>query len=85
VAEIGTEHQSSQSLSDPWRDQVLAHAAQVCEAPQRTRLPDLVAEVEDHLHLNGPWKYTLSDLYDEPVVTGAVEKIAAREQAQVAA
>jgi hypothetical protein len=52
---------------------------------QRTRLPDLVANVADHLHLNGPWNYTLSNLYDEPAVTGAVEKIAAREQAQVAA
>jgi putative transposase len=51
----------------------------------RTRLPDLVADVEDHLHLNGPWKYKLSDLYYEPVVTTAVEPIAAQEQAKVAA
>jgi putative transposase len=52
---------------------------------QRKRLPDLVADVEDHLHLNGPWKYKLSDLYDEPAVTVAVEKIAAEERAKVAA
>ena len=52
---------------------------------QRKRLPDLVADVEDPLHLNGPWKYTLSDLYDEPAVTAAVEKIAAEERAKVAA
>jgi hypothetical protein len=52
---------------------------------QRKRLPTLVADVEDHLRLNGPWKYKLSDLYDEPAVTTAVERIAAEEQAKVAA
>jgi transposase len=51
----------------------------------RQRLPDLVADVEDHLNLNGPWKYKLSDLYDEPAVTAAVEQIAAAEQCKVAA
>jgi hypothetical protein len=44
-----------------------------------------VADVEDHLQLNGPWRYTLSDLYDEPAVTAAVENIAAEEDAKVAA
>jgi transposase len=52
---------------------------------RRTRLPDLVADVEDHLHLNGPWKYKLSDLYDEPAVTAAVENISAEEPAKAAA
>lgn len=52
---------------------------------QRKRLPTLVADVEDHLRWNGPWKYQLSDLYYEPAVTTAVERIAAEEQAQVAA
>jgi putative transposase len=52
---------------------------------QRKRLPDLVVDVEDHLHLNGPWKYQLSDLYFEPAVTTAVENIAAEEHAKVAA
>ena len=52
---------------------------------RRTRLPDLVADVEDHLQLNGPWKYKLSDLYYEPAVTAAVENIAAEELAKVAA
>jgi transposase len=52
---------------------------------QRKRLPDLVTDVEDHLHLNGPWPYKLSDLYYEPAVTAAVEKIAAEEHAKVAA
>jgi transposase len=51
----------------------------------RKRLPDLVADVEDHLNLNGPWKYKLSDLYYEPAVTAAVEKIAAEEHAKSAA
>jgi putative transposase len=52
---------------------------------RRKRLPDLVADVEDHPHLNGPWKYKLSDLYDEPAVTAAVENISAEEHAKAAA
>jgi len=52
---------------------------------RRTRLPDLVADVEDHLHRNGPWPYQWSDLYDAPAVTAAVENIAAEEYAHVAA
>jgi hypothetical protein len=44
-----------------------------------------VADVEDHMHLNGPWLYKLSDLYDDPAVTAAGEKITAAEQGQVAA
>jgi putative transposase len=51
----------------------------------RKRLRDLVVDVEAHLHMNGPWKYRLSELYYEPAVTAAVEKIAAEEQARVAA
>jgi transposase len=52
---------------------------------QRQHLPDLVADVEDHLHLNGPWKYQLSDLYYEPAVTAAVATIAAEEEYAAAA
>jgi putative transposase len=52
---------------------------------RRTRLAALVADVEDHVQLNGPWQYKLSDLYYEPVVTAAVEKIAAEERAKAAA
>jgi putative transposase len=52
---------------------------------QRKRLTDLVADVEEHLQVNGPWKYTLSNLYYEPAVTAAVEKIAAEEKTEVAA
>jgi putative transposase len=52
---------------------------------QRKRLPDLVTDVVEHLELNGPWKYQLSELYDDPAVTAAVEKITAEEQAKAAA
>ena len=52
---------------------------------QRKRLSDLVIDVAEHLQLNGPWKYQLSVLYDEPAVTAAVEKIAAEEHAKSAA
>ena len=52
---------------------------------RRKRLPALVADVEDHLHLNGPWKYKLSALYYDPAVTAAMEKIAGEEDAKVAA
>jgi transposase len=51
----------------------------------RKRLPDLVADVEAHLHVNGPWTYQLSELYYEPAVTAAVEKIARDEHTKVAA
>jgi hypothetical protein len=49
------------------------------------RLPKLVADVEDHLHVNGPWLYKLSKLYYEPAVTTAIEQIAAAAQCNVAA
>jgi putative transposase len=52
---------------------------------RRQRLPDLVADVEEHLHVNGPWPYKLSEIYDEPAITAAVEKIVAEEHAKVAA
>ncbi len=52
---------------------------------RRKRLPDLVADVEDPVHLNGPWQYQLSDLYDEPAVTAAVENSVVEEQAKAAA
>jgi hypothetical protein len=52
---------------------------------QRTRLRDLMADVEAHLQVNGPWLYKLSAISYEPAVTAAVEKIAAEEQARLAA
>jgi hypothetical protein len=36
-----------------------------------------VQDVERHVHVNGPWKYKLSQLYDAPEVTAAVERLAA--------
>jgi hypothetical protein len=52
---------------------------------RHTRVPHLVADVEAHLHVNGPWLYKLSDLYDEPAITAAVAQIAAAEPCKVAA
>jgi hypothetical protein len=52
---------------------------------QRNHVPDWVADVEAHWHVNGPWQYRLSPLYDGPTVTTAVEKIAVEEQAKAAA
>jgi transposase len=52
---------------------------------RRKCLSDLVADVETHLHVNGPWLYKLSQLYYEPAITAAVEKIAAEEPGKVAA
>jgi hypothetical protein len=52
---------------------------------RRKRFPDLVADVEDHVRLNGAWQYKLSDLYYTPAVAAAVENIAVEIQATVAA
>jgi len=41
----------------------------------RKRLQDLVADVVEHLDVHGPWRYTLSDIYDDPAVTAAVERM----------
>jgi putative transposase len=43
---------------------------------RRKRLRDLVADVVEHLHVNGPWRYNLPDIYYEPAVTAAVERMA---------
>jgi putative transposase len=51
----------------------------------RKRLRDLVADVEAHLYVNGPWPYKLSELYYDPAVTAAVEQLAAEEHANIAA
>ena len=45
----------------------------------RKRLRDLVADVENHLQLNGPWPYKLSALYYEPAVTAALARMAMEE------
>jgi transposase len=43
----------------------------------RKRLWLLVQDVKQHLHVNGPWPYALSDLYYTPEVTAAVEALRA--------
>ena len=52
---------------------------------RRKRLRDLVADVSKHFRVNGPWQYKLSDLYDTPEITAAVEKLAAEERLKAAA
>ena len=51
----------------------------------RTRVRDLVVDVEEHLHVHGPWKDKRSALYDEPVVTAAVENMVAEQRSPAAA
>jgi transposase len=48
----------------------------------RKRMWHLVRDVEQHLALNGPWPYALSELYYTPEVTAAVEALRAAETAQ---
>jgi transposase len=48
----------------------------------RKRIRTLVGDVEQHLALNGPWPYRLSELYYTPEVTAAVEALRAAETAQ---
>jgi transposase len=52
---------------------------------QRKRLRDLVGDVIKHLQVNGPWQYKLSEIYYEPEITAAIEKIAAEERLKAAA
>jgi len=41
----------------------------------RKRLWHLVGDVKQHLRVNGPWRYALSELYYTPEVTAAVEAL----------
>jgi hypothetical protein len=45
----------------------------------RQRLWLLVQDVKQHLHVNGPWPYALSELYYTPEVTAAVQALRAAE------
>jgi hypothetical protein len=47
---------------------------------QRTRIEELVGDVEQHLSTNGPWQYKLAQLYYAPDVTIAVTRIAKEPQ-----
>jgi transposase len=48
----------------------------------RKRMWHLVRDVAQHLALNGPWPYALSELYYTPEVTAAVEALRAAQTAQ---
>jgi hypothetical protein len=48
-------------------------------------IPYRVADVEEHLHLNDPGPYKLSEPCYEPSITAVVEVITAVEQAKAAA
>ena len=48
----------------------------------RKRMWHLVRDVEQHLQVNGPWPYALSELYYTPEVTAAVQALRAVETAQ---
>ena len=41
----------------------------------RKRLQDLGADVVEPLDVNGPWRDKLSDIYNDPAVTMAVERM----------
>jgi transposase len=47
----------------------------------RKRMWCLVRDVEQHLQVNGPWPYALSELYYTPEVTAAVQALRAVETA----
>ena len=43
----------------------------------RKRMWHLVQDVKQHLQVNGPWRYALSEIYYTPEVTAAVEALRA--------
>jgi transposase len=47
----------------------------------RKRMWPLVQDVKQHLQVNGPWPYALSELYYTPEVTAAVQALRAAETA----
>jgi hypothetical protein len=49
---------------------------------RRKRIWTLVGDVEQHLVVNGPWPYMLSDIYYTPEVTAAVQALLAPEPTQ---
>jgi transposase len=48
---------------------------------KRKRLRSVVKDVEHHLHVNGPWRYELSEIYYTPAVTAAVQALLLAETA----
>jgi transposase len=49
---------------------------------KRKRLWTVVRDVEQHLSINGPWQYVLSEIYYTSEVTAAVELLLTAEMAQ---
>jgi transposase len=49
----------------------------------RKQIWRLVQDVHQHLRVNGPWRYALSELYYTPEVTAAVEALQAAQSAPV--
>jgi transposase len=49
--------------------------------PKRKGLWMLVRDVEQHLSINGPWRYELSEIYSTPDVTAAVQALLATQAA----
>lgn len=47
----------------------------------RKRIGPLVHDVKQHLQVNGPWRYALSEIYYTPEVTAAVQALRAAESA----
>src|SRR5262249_18537065 len=45
----------------------------------RKRIWHLVLDVKQHLRVNGPWRYALSDIYYTPEITAAVEALLAKD------
>jgi transposase len=48
---------------------------------KRKRLRFVVKDVEQHLQVNGPWRYELSEIYYTPDVTAAVQALLLQETA----
>jgi transposase len=48
---------------------------------KRKRLWSVVKDVEQHLRVNGPWRYELSEIYYTPAVTAAVQALLVAEAA----
>lgn len=50
----------------------------------RKRMWTLVQDVKQHLRVNGPWRYALSEIYYTPEVTAAVEALQTAERSLAA-
>ena len=51
---------------------------------KRKRLRDMVQDVEQHVQVNGSWRYNLSQRDQAPEITAAVGLLAAEAQAKIA-